>query len=64
LGGKIIWLRWVFGLLILAAMTRMTSDFIPAVRVSHHIYAAWTWAAAATVWLMALGPSIIQVFRR
>ena len=55
LGGRILWLRWVTGLLILAAATRMTSDFIPAVRVSHHIYAAWTWAIAGLVWLAALG---------
>ena len=59
LGGKIVWLRWVFGLLILAAFTRMTSDFIPAVRVSHHIYAAWTWAVAALVWLLALGKYLL-----
>ena len=55
LGGKIVWLRWVIGLAILAAATRMTSDFIPAVRVSHHNYAAWSWVAAALVWLLALG---------
>jgi len=55
LGGRILWLRWVTGLLILAAATRMTSDFIPAVRISHHIYAAWTWAGAGAVWLIALG---------
>jgi uncharacterized protein involved in response to NO len=59
LGGKIVWLRWVFGLLILAATTRMTADFIPAVRVSHHIYAAWTWVAAAMVWLLALGKYLL-----
>ncbi len=55
LGGRILWLRWVTGLMILAAATRMTSDFIPAVRISHHIYAAWTWAIAGLVWLIALG---------
>jgi uncharacterized protein involved in response to NO len=60
LGGKIVWLRWVFGLLVLAATTRMTSDFIPAVRVSHHIYAAWTWVAAALVWLLALGKFLLS----
>jgi uncharacterized protein involved in response to NO len=59
LGGKIVWLRWVFGLLLLAAATRMTSDFMPPVRVSHHIYAAWTWAAAASVWLLALGKFLL-----
>ena len=59
LGSRIVWLRWVFGLLILAATTRMTSDFIPAVRVSHHIYAAWTWATAALVWLVSLGKYLL-----
>ena len=54
LTGRIVWLRWVTGLLILAAATRMTSDFIPAVRVSHHIYAAWTWLLASLIWLVAL----------
>ena len=60
LGGKIIWLRWVGGLVILAALTRMTSDFMPAVRVSHHIYAAWCWAAAASVWLLGLGKYLLR----
>lgn len=54
LAGKIVWLRWIVGLVLLAATTRMTSDFLPAVKVSHHIYAAWTWAVAALVWLLAL----------
>ena len=31
-------------LIILAATTRMSADLIEKVRVSHHIYAAWTWA--------------------
>lgn len=55
LGGKIVWLRWVTGLLILAAATRMTADFIPKVLVSHHIYAAWSWAIGAGLWLAFLG---------
>lgn len=54
LGGKIVWLRWVTGLLILAAATRMTADFIPKVLVSHHIYAAWSWAIGAGLWLAFL----------
>jgi uncharacterized protein involved in response to NO len=60
LTGKIIWLRWVTGLVVLAAATRMTSDFIPAVRVSHHIYAAWTWVAAGAIWLLALGRFLLR----
>jgi uncharacterized protein involved in response to NO len=50
LTGRMVWLRWVAGLVILAAATRMSADFIPKVRVSHHIYAAWTWTAAVVIW--------------
>ncbi len=54
LGGKILWLRWVTGLLILAATTRMSADFLPNVRVSHHLYAAWSWALGGFIWFVAL----------
>lgn len=54
LSGNLKWLRWVAGLLVLAGATRMTSDFIPKVKESHHIYAAWTWAVASLVWLAFL----------
>jgi uncharacterized protein involved in response to NO len=55
LAGRILWLRVAAGLLVLAAATRMTSDFIPTVRVSHHIYAAWLWVLGGIVWLLAIG---------
>ena len=51
LAGRVIWLRWIAGLLILAATTRMSADFLPKVQVSHHNYAAWTWALAGVIWL-------------
>jgi hypothetical protein len=60
LGGKIVWLRWVIGLLVLAATTRMSADFIPKVMVSHHIYAAWTWAIAAIIWLTVLAKFLFR----
>jgi uncharacterized protein involved in response to NO len=60
LGGRIVWLRWVTGLLILAAATRMSADFLPAVRVSHHIYAAWTWALGGVIWLAALAKYLFR----
>lgn len=60
LTGKIVWLRWVVGLLVLAAATRMTSDFLPPVRVSHHIYAAATWTIAAVIWLVALAKYLFR----
>jgi uncharacterized protein involved in response to NO len=47
------------GLVMLAAATRMTSDFLPTVRVSHHIYAAWTWIVASLTWLAALVPYLL-----
>src|SRR5690606_26132918 len=50
LEGRIIWLRVAASLFFLAAATRMISDFVPAVRVSHHIYAAWVWAVACVLW--------------
>lgn len=60
LRGKIVWLRWIVGLLVLGALTRMTSDFVPSVRISHHIYAAWCWALASVIWLAALGRRFAQ----
>ncbi len=60
LNGKIIWLRWVLGLVVLAALTRMSADFLPKVKISHHIYAAWTWAIAALVWLTALSKYLLH----
>lgn len=60
LSGKIVWLRWTTGLLVLAAATRVTSDFIPVVRISHHIYAAWSWAAGALIWLFALAGMLLR----
>ena len=54
LGGKILWLRWVSALLVLAAGTRMSADFLPDIRSSHLIYAAWTWAIGGCIWLAAL----------
>jgi hypothetical protein len=58
--GKIVWLRWAAGLLVLAAATRVTSDFIPAVRISHHIYAAWSWALGGVIWLAALSRMFLR----
>ncbi|MDZ4287000.1 MAG: NnrS family protein [Prosthecobacter sp.] len=37
---------------ILTALTRMSPAFVPQVMISHHIYAAWTWALLALLWLV------------
>ncbi len=44
--------RLLLFLAVLATLTRATADFFPAILISHHIYAAWTWAAAALFWLV------------
>ena len=43
--------RGLIGLAFLAATTRASADFFPAILISHHKYAAWTWALAALLWL-------------
>jgi len=37
---------------ILTATTRATPAWVPSTTVSHHIYAAWTWAVLAALWLL------------
>lgn len=44
--------RWLVFLVALAAATRATTGFLPQLTVSHHIYAALTWAGAVGLWLV------------
>lgn len=44
--------RWLVGLVLLAATTRAVTGFLPQLTVSHHIYAALTWATVAILWLV------------
>jgi uncharacterized protein involved in response to NO len=60
LGGKIVWLRWTVGLLVLAATTRMSADFLPRMQVSHYIYAAWSWAIGGLIWLAVLAKYLFR----
>lgn len=46
------WVRFLIFLGILTATTRATPAWLPSTTVSHHIYAAWTWAALAALWLL------------
>jgi uncharacterized protein involved in response to NO len=45
---------------VLAAATRSSADFWPAIMVSHHKYAAWTWILAATLWLSWHGKRFLR----
>jgi len=46
------WVRFLIFLGILTATTRATPAWVPSTTVSHHIYAAWTWAVLAALWLL------------
>lgn len=44
--------RLLLFLAVLATLTRATADFFPAILISHHRYAAWTWVAVVLFWLV------------
>jgi uncharacterized protein involved in response to NO len=46
------WVRFLIFLGVLAAITRATPAWAPSTTVSHHIYAALTWALLALLWLL------------
>jgi hypothetical protein len=43
--------RAMIFLALLAAATRATTGFLPQLTVTHHVYAALTWAAVGGLWL-------------
>ncbi|MCB1227121.1 MAG: NnrS family protein [Verrucomicrobiales bacterium] len=44
--------RWLIGLILMAAATRMAADFKLSLLQSHHIYAALLWISAVIIWLI------------
>jgi hypothetical protein len=54
LEGRIVWLRVLAGLVVLAAATRVSAEYLPEIRLSHLDYAAATWGMAALLWLWKL----------
>ena len=59
--GKFVPMRWVLGLTLFAAGTRAVADFIPKIRVSHHIYAALLWLAIAMIWAVVCLPKVRKI---
>ncbi len=50
---KISWTPRILILMaVVAATTRASADFWPKILISHHQYAAWTWALCALIWLV------------
>lgn len=48
------------GLVLLAAITRVTADWMPAVRTSHYAYAAIAWTIGVSLWAFFVLPSVRQ----
>lgn len=57
------WLKpvvWMVGLVALAALTRVTADFMPTIMMSHWRYAAYSWVAGVVVWGVFLLPWVLR----
>ena len=53
------WLKpvvWMVAMVALAALTRVTANFLPEIMISHWIYAALAWVAGVVVWAVFLLP--------
>lgn len=48
--GRMNSMRWIGGLILAAALTRVTADLLPSVNQSHLGYAAVIWLVAAGLW--------------
>lgn len=46
------------GLLLLGMATRVSADFLPRVKNSHHVYAAICWVGVSIIWAIAILPSV------
>jgi uncharacterized protein involved in response to NO len=57
------WLKpvvWMMVLVLLAALTRATADFMPKIMVSHWKYAAYSWVCGAVVWGIFVLPWVLR----
>lgn len=50
LASPLRWCHTLWALVLFTAATRLTSDFIPKVRISHYLYAALLWIAVLALW--------------
>ncbi len=50
LSSPLRWCHALWGLMLFTAATRLTSEFVPKVRISHFIYAAILWVAIVLFW--------------
>lgn len=59
--GKFVAMRWVLWLTLFAAGTRVIADFVPKIRITHHIYAALLWAVIVVIWAWVCLPKVRRV---
>jgi uncharacterized protein involved in response to NO len=46
--------------IVLAALTRVSADFLPRVTMTHYEYAAWSWIAGAGLWALWHAPRFFK----
>lgn len=51
-------IAWSVGILLFAMATRVSADFMPHIKISHHIYAAGCWVIVSIIWGIAVIPSV------
>ena len=54
------WLKVAVGVMLLASATRVSGDFWPAIMVSHYVYGALAWIAAALLWSWHVLPKVLR----
>ena len=54
------WLTASAILMLLGLVSRLTSDFIPAIQASHYIYGAACWIAGVLVWAACVLPRVVR----
>jgi len=54
------WFHWLWGAVLFTAATRLTSDFIFKVRITHFVYAAILWVIILAVWSWKLRRELNQ----
>jgi hypothetical protein len=52
--------RLVVFAIVLAALTRVSADFLPRVTITHYEYAAWSWVAGAALWALWHAPRFFK----
>ena len=52
--------RIIVSAIVLAALTRVSADFLPRVTITHYEYAAWSWIAGAAVWAIWHAPRFFK----